>query len=291
MTTREFETIRLDIADGIATITLHRPDKLNAFNVAMTHELIAAFDVTDADDNVKAVIVTGAGERAFCAGLELAPGDDPFDFRDSSPGAVVDGVQRDIGGRVVLRIFESLKPVIAAINGAAIGVGATLQLAMDIRLASTKARYSFLFAKRGITPEACSSWFLPRIVGIQTALDWCYSGRMISAEEALERGLVYRLHEPDDLMPAAIALAQEIARNAAPVSIALTRQMMWRMLGADHPMEAHKLDSRAVQARSASTDAREGVESFLEKRAAEYRNRVSADMPDFFPWWQPRHFS
>ena len=294
MTIPAFETLLYCLEDGIATITLNRPERLNAFNTAMMMDMIAAFDHTDADDQVKAVIVTGAG-RGFCAGADLAAGGATFD-RDArrEPArqvARVGGIERDGGGRLTLRIFDSLKPVIAAVNGPAVGVGVTMQLAMDIRLASTQARFGFVFARRGITPEAASSWFLPRLVGIQTALEWCYTGRVFPAQEAFDKGLVRSLHGPDDLLPAARALAREIIDNAAPVSVALTRQMIWRMAGADHPMEAHRADSRAVQARGASADAREGVGAFLEKRTAHYPDQVSKDTPDIWSHWQERRFS
>ncbi len=290
-----FKTLLLDVADGIATLTLNRPDRMNAFTGQMMTDIIAAFDATDANDDVRAVIVTGAG-RAFCAGADLSEGAKTFDYesRDDRPERGDKGSAeylRDGGGRVTLRIFESLKPVIGAINGAAVGVGATMQLPMDIRLASTEARFGFVFARRGIVPEACSSWFLPRLVGVSQALEWCYSGRVFAAQEALQGGLVRSLHAPEDLMPAATAIAREIADHAAPVSVALTRQMLWRMLGADHPMEAHKIDSRAIFARGKQADAKEGVTSFLEKRPAAFPNKVSQDMPDFFPWWPDRPFA
>ncbi|WP_265919699.1 crotonase/enoyl-CoA hydratase family protein [Cupriavidus nantongensis] len=280
--TPSFETLRYAVADGVATITLHRPDQLNAFTAQMMHELIAAFDATDADDNVRAVIVTGSG-RAFCAGADLSGGSTTFDF-EKRYGASPDTAHRDGGGRVSLRIFRSLKPVIAAVNGAAVGVGVTMQLPMDIRLASTDAKFGFVFARRGITPEAASSWFLSRVVGISTALEWCYTGRVFSAQEAHERGLVRSLHAPEDLLPAAQAIAREIAANAAPVSVAISRQLIWRMAGASHPMEAHKLDSRAIQSRGRSADVKEGVSAFLEKRPAAFPETVSHDMPDFFDW-------
>jgi enoyl-CoA hydratase/carnithine racemase len=243
---------------------------------------------------VRAVIVTGAG-RAFCAGADLGAGAKTFDYeaRDDRPErGKKDDLEylRDGGGRLTLRIFESLKPVIAAVNGAAVGVGVTMQLPMDIRIASNASKFGFVFARRGIVPEACSSWFLPRLVGISTALEWCYSGRVFSAEEAKERGLVRSLHAPEDLLPAAHALAREIVDNTAPVSVTLTRQMLWRMLGADHPMEAHKVDSRAIWERGKQADAKEGVMSFLEKRSPAYPNTVSADLPGFYPWWEPREF-
>jgi enoyl-CoA hydratase/carnithine racemase len=260
----------------------------------MMREMIAAFDRTDADDDVRAVVVTGAG-RGFCAGADLSSGGATFDYSASSDPARrearVEGVQRDGGGLLTLRIYDSLKPVIAAVNGPAVGVGVTMQLAMDFRMASTAARFGFVFARRGINPEAASSWFLPHLVGIQTALEWCYTGRVFPAQEAFDRGLVRSLHEPEDLLPAARALAREIIDNTAPVSIALTRQMIWRMAGADHPMEAHKADSRAIQARGAANDAKEGVTAFLEKRQATFPNRVSTDLPDIWPNFQKRNFS
>lgn len=294
MTPANFDTLRLSVEEGVATITLNRPDKLNAFTTGMRDDLIAAFDATDADDAVRAVIVTGAG-RAFCAGADLSQaGGNTFDYAQRQEAAreesLVNGVYRDGGGRVVLRIFNSLKPVIGAINGAAVGVGVTMQLPMDIRLASTEARFGFVFSRRGITPEACSSWFLPRLVGLQTALEWCYTGRVFSAQEALDLGLVRSLHAPDELLPAARALAREIADNAAPVSVALARQMLWRMAGAAHPMDAHRVDSRAIQARGRSADAKEGVSAFLDKRTPAYPDRVSTDLPDVFAGWDEPQF-
>jgi enoyl-CoA hydratase/carnithine racemase len=244
-------------------------------------EVIDAFDQVDADDDVRAVIVTGSGDRAFCAGADLGGGGDTFAKGGSDIQTSV-GVPRDGGGMVSLRIFDCKKPVIGAINGAAVGVGVTMTLPMDVRLASDNARFGFVFARRGIVPEACSSWFLPRLVGISTAAEWCYTGRVFPAVEALERGLVRSVHAADDLLPAAHELAREIADNTAPVSVALTRQMLWRMLGADHPMEAHRVDSRGIQSRGASADAREGVESFLEKRAPVYPVKVSDGLPDLF---------
>lgn len=280
--TPHFETLLYSVDDGIATISLHRPDKLNAFTAQMMQELLAVFDVTDADDRVRAVIVTGSG-RAFCAGADLASGGSTFDY-EKRYGAAPEAAHRDGGGRVSLRIFRSLKPVIAAVNGAAVGVGVTMQLPMDIRMASTDAKFGFVFARRGITPEAASSWFLSRVVGISTALEWCYTGRVFSAQEALDRGLVRSLHAPDDLLPAARALAREIVDNAAPVSVAISRQLIWRMAGAAHPMDAHRLDSRAIQSRGKSADVKEGVSAFLEKRPANFPERVSQDLPDFFDW-------
>jgi enoyl-CoA hydratase/carnithine racemase len=282
----DYEQIAYDVAaaEGTLTITLDRPDRLNAFTTRMMEELLDAFDRSDADDSVRAVIVTGRG-RGFCAGADLGSGGATFEYPSQS--AVV---HRDGGGRVSLRIFESTKPVIAAINGPAVGVGITMTLPMDIRMASTEAKMGFVFARRGIVPEACSTWFLPRVVGISQAMEWVATGRVFPAAEALEGGLVRSVHPPDELLPAARALAAEMAEGTSAVSIALARQMLWRMLGADHPMEAHKIDSRGIEAMGRSADAREGVESFLDKRPAHFPGRVSADMPDFYPWWQDRVF-
>jgi enoyl-CoA hydratase/carnithine racemase len=277
----EYSQIIYDVSDSVATITLHRPERMNAFTDVMMREVIDAFDQVDADDDVRAVIVTGSGDRAFCAGADLGGGGETFAKGGSDIQTSV-GVPRDGGGMVSLRIFDCKKPVIGAINGAAVGVGVTMTLPMDVRLASDTARFGFVFARRGIVPEACSSWFLPRLVGISTAAEWCYTGRVFPAAEALERGLVRSVHAPDALLPAAYVLAREIADNTAPVSVALTRQMLWRMLGADHPMEAHRVDSRGIQSRGASADAREGVESFLEKRAPVYPVKVSDGLPDLF---------
>ena len=291
--TTDFQTLQYAVADGIATITLHRPEKMNAFTARMRDELMAAFDATDADDAVRAVIVTGSG-KAFCAGADLSLGGETFDYKAQESAAreenKVGGVYRDGGGMVTLRIYRSLKPVIGAINGAAVGIGVTMQLPMDMRLASTNARFGFVFARRGITPEAASSWFLPKLVGMQTALEWCFTGRVFDAQEALQRGFVRSLHAPDELLPAARALAREIADNTAPVSVALARQMMWRMAGQQHPMDAHRVDSRAIQSRGQSADAREGIAAFFEKRAPHYPNKVSSDMPDFYPWWEEPEF-
>lgn len=297
------DAVTLSLADRVLTVTLDRPAKLNAFDRPMMQGLLDAFARADADDEVRAVVVTGAG-RAFCAGADLGQGGKTFDYaRRSDRGEVAEAegsdgrfdmsheAVRDGGGRVTLRIFQCLKPVIAAVNGPAVGIGATMLLPMDIRLASSAARFGFVFTRRGITPEACSSWFLPRVVGIGRALEWTMSGRVFDAAEALAGGLVSRVLPPDELLPAAYALAREIADNAAPVSVALTRQMMWRMLGAEHPMDAHRIDSRAIFARGASADAREGVTAFLEKRPAQFPDRVSDGMPPFFPWWTEKPYA
>jgi enoyl-CoA hydratase/carnithine racemase len=288
-----FETILTEVRDGILTITLNRPDRLNAFTPQMMKELIAVFDQADADDAVRAVIVTGAG-RAYCAGADLGAGGATFDYakrpdrlEQGSPVREDGDVDyshpgvRDGGGRLTLRIFNSKKPVIGAINGPAVGIGVTMTLPFDFRLASETARFGFVFARRGIVPEAASSWFLPRLVGISQALEWCYSARVFDAAEALKGGLVRSLHAPEDLLPAARALAHELTDHSAPVSVALTRQMMWRMMGAEHPMIAHRLDSRGIWSRGQSADAREGVQSFLDKQDASFPNQVSSDFPDF----------
>jgi enoyl-CoA hydratase/carnithine racemase len=277
----EFTTFTLDKQDGVAIATFSRPDKMNTFNATMMLELIALFDQTDKDDSVRAVIITGSG-KAFCAGADLGPGGGTFDpaRRDLSREIVVNGIRRDGGGRVSLRIFKSLKPVIAAVNGAAVGVGATMQLPMDFRLASTEARYGFVFNRRGIAPEACSSYFLPKLVGVSQTLDWMYSGRVFGAEEALKTGLVRSIHETDKLLPDAIAFAHTLTDKTAPVSVAVTRQMVWNMLGASHPMEAHRADSRAINLRGAAADVQEGIASFKEKRDPKFVNSVANEMPD-----------
>jgi len=285
----DYTQIDYDVAEHIATITLNRPEQLNAFTGVMMNEMIDAFDRIDADDDVRAVIVTGAG-RGFCAGADLSSGGETFS-RGGSDVIADSGVPRDGGGLLTLRIFACKKPVIGAINGPAVGVGVTMTLPMDIRLASENARFGFVFARRGIVPEACSSYFLPRVVGISQAAEWCYTGRVFPASEALAGRLVRSLHAPDELLPAARALAAEIAENASPVSVALTRQMLWRMLGADHPMDAHRVDSRGILERGRSADSREGVMSFLEKRPAEFPLSVSADLPEIFPDWVDKEFS
>jgi enoyl-CoA hydratase/carnithine racemase len=275
-----FEEIRYEVADHVLTITLNRPDRLNAFTPTMAAELIEAFDRADADDDVRAVIVTGAG-RGFCAGADLAGGGDTFDWRDRDGGE--SGVPRDGGGRVSLRIFASLKPVIAAINGPAVGVGITMTLPMDVRIAAAGAKIGFVFGRRGIVPEACSSWFLPRIVGISQAMEWVSTGRVFPAEEALAGGLVRSVHPAEEVVSVARSLAREIADEAAPVSVAVARRLMWDMLGASHPMEAHRADSRAMFARGQSADAHEGVTAFLEKRPAQFADRVSEGLPELYP--------
>src|SRR5437588_8993408 len=278
-TESDFEQITTDLTDGVLTITLNRPERLNAWTATMCRELIEAFDRADADDEVRAIVVTGAG-RGFCAGADLAGGGETFDYRKRGS---TEEVPRDNGGEFTLRIFESKKPVIAAINGPAVGVGATMTLAKDVRRAADDARMGFVFARRGIVPEACSSWFLPRVVGISRAMEWVATGRVFSAQEALQGGLVRSLHPGGELLDAARALAQEIAETTAPVSVALARRLMWTMLGAEHPMIAHRADSRGMFSRGQSDDAREGVTSFLEKRPARFTDRVSDGLPDIFP--------
>ncbi|HTO68793.1 MAG TPA: crotonase/enoyl-CoA hydratase family protein [Myxococcota bacterium] len=284
----DYQEIQYAVADRVLTLTLHRPDKLNAFTARMLSELLDALDRADADDDVRAVIFTGAG-RAFCAGADLSSGSGTFDSRAGAEGVGIEQ-RRDGGGRLTLRLYDCKKPIIAAINGPAVGVGVTMTLPMDVRLASTDARFGFVFARRGICMEAASSWFLPRVVGVSRALEWTYTGRVFPASEALEGGLVRSLHAPAELLSAARELAREIADNTSAISVAMTRQLVWKMLGADHPMEAHKLDSRAITALGQSADAHEGVGAFLEKRKADFRQRPSRDMPAFFPWWRERRF-
>ena len=291
-----YQQIATEVKDRILTLTLNRPDKLNAFTATMMNEMIDVFTKVNDDDEVRAVVVTGAG-RGFCAGADLSSGADTFDAtkrsdrpeRDAGPVDEVDWSDervRDGGGRVTLAIFNCLKPVIAAVNGPAVGIGVTMQLAMDIRIASDQARFGFVFSRRGIVPEAASSWFLPKIVGIAQALEWCFSGRVFPAAEALKGGLVSEVVPHDELLTRAYAIAADIRDNTSAVSVALIRQMMWRISALDHPMEAHKIDSRGIYARGASADVREGVVSFLEKRPANFPDKVSKDMPRYFPWWQ-----
>jgi enoyl-CoA hydratase/carnithine racemase len=284
----DYTEIAYDVADRIATITLDRPDRLNAFTPTMMHEMIDAFDRVDADDEVRVVIVTGRG-RAFCAGADLGGGAATFDA-EAQAGHDLTRVPRDGGGRLTLRIYECTKPVIAAMNGSAVGIGVTMTLPMDIRVLADDAKIGFVFAGRGIVPEACSSWFLPRIVGISQALEWCLTARVFRAPEALDGGLVRSVHPAGEILAVARGLAEEIVANAAPVSVTLTRQMMWRMLGADHPMEAHKIDSRGVFDTGRAADALEGVVSFLEKRPPEWTMAPSRDMPAWYPWWDERAF-
>lgn len=275
----ELHTLELELVEGVALVYLSRPEQLNAFTTQMVEEFLAVLDYTDAADEVRAVVVTGRG-RAFCAGADLSEGANTFDYRGLDEGEVY----RDQGGLLTLRIFRSLKPIIAAVNGAAVGVGATLQLAMDVRLASEQARFGFVFARRGIVPEAASSWFLSRAVGISTALQWCYSGRLVGADEALSQGLVQGVYSQQALLDAAMDMARSFTESSAPVSLAVTRQMIWRMSAVEHPMQAHQLDSRMVMDRGRSADAKEGVAAFLERRPAVFPCRVSTDMPAYSAW-------
>ena len=289
-----YRDIAYEVDGPVATITLDRPDRLNAFTVTMQREICAALDEVDADPDVRVVVVPGRG-RGFCAGADLGGGDATFDHNsalatDAGIGREADGRHRDEGGLAALRFFDCTKPVIGAINGPAVGVGITMTLPFDVRLASTTAKFGFVFARRGLVPEACSSWFLPRVVGISRAMEWCATGRVFPATEALEAGLVRSVHEPDDLLPAAYALAEEIAANTSAVSVTLTRALLWRMLGADHPMEAHRVDSDLVDALGQGGDVREGVMSFLEKRPPAFPNRVPADLPPRYPWWEEPEF-
>jgi enoyl-CoA hydratase/carnithine racemase len=283
-----FTTISYEVEDSIATLTLDRPDKLNAVDPAMERELLEVFDLIDADDAVRAVVVTGRG-RAFCAGADLSSAGAGFDVvrraqergtEDVGPG----DVPRDGGGMVNLRIFRCLKPVIAAINGAGVGFGATLPLPMDVRLAAEGAKFGFVFSRRGMCLDGAASWFLPRIVGMSRALEWAMSGRIFGADEALAAGLIRSIHPPDELLPAAYALARELTEHSAPVSVALNRQLLWQMGVASHPMEAHRMESIYILHRAPSADAAEGAASFLEKRPAEFPLKVSADLPPAFPW-------
>lgn len=283
----DYETINFEVTDHVATVTLNRPDRLNAFNRQMMNEMIAMLDHTDADDDVRAIIITGAG-RGFCAGADLGEGGATFDA--SAQGRDANTVNRDGGGLLTMRIFESKTPIIAAINGPAVGVGITMTLPMDIRLASDQARIGFVFSRRGIVPEAASSWFLPRLVGVSQALEWCYSGKVMSAQEADDGGLL-RVVPHDELLPRAQEIANEIATHAAPVSAALIRQMLWKGLTFDHPMQSHRVDSRAIQELGAMADAKEGVESFLEKRDPAWKLKPSTDSPDVFPFVDDPEFS
>ncbi|WP_416898243.1 MAG: crotonase/enoyl-CoA hydratase family protein [Minwuia sp.] len=282
-----YEQILYDVEDNILTITLNRPEKLNAFTEQMRTEVMDALDRADADDEVKAIIFTGAG-RGYCAGADLSRGGGTFDY--SKRGYAAGEVVRDGGGLMTLRIYQCKKPVIGAINGPAVGVGSTMQLPMDIRIASEKARFGFVFAQRGVVPEACSSYFLPRLVGISQALDWAYSGRVFEADEALAGGLVKEVVPHDELIPRARAIAKSYMERSSAVSVSMIRAMFWRLLAADHPIEAHQVDSRGMVYMGAAADAQEGVSSFLEKRAPNFTMKPSTDMPDFYPWWEEPEF-
>ncbi len=287
-----YSQISYEVSEKIATITLNRPEKLNAFTGTMAGEIADAMDRADGDDGVRAVIFTGAGDRAFCAGADLTPEDGRAVFSSSDAvDDLSDERVRDGGGMLTLRLFQSTKPLLSACNGVAVGVGATMQLAMDMRLASDTARYGFVFARRGIVPEACSSWFLPRLVGMQQAMEWCMTGRIFDAAEAKAGGLVRSVHPQGELMDATRALAREIAENTSAVAVAMTRAMLWRLSATEHPMMAHRIDSRAIYRLSKGADTKEGVQSFLEKRPPAFPAKVSTDMPDFYPWWEEPPFA
>ena len=281
----EFEQILCKVDDRVATVTLNRPDKLNAWTVTMMEDLIKAFDILDNDDEVRVIIVTGAG-RAFCAGADLDPGR----FADRQKKIGVEKAPRDTAGQFTLKVYETKKAVIAAVNGPAVGVGTTMTLPMDIRIASETARMGLVFNRRGMVPEGCCTWFLPRILGLSQAAEWILTGRVFSAEEALKGGLVSRIVPEEELMPTALELAHEIADNTSSISAALARQMLWQMLGADHPMEAHILESKCLHYMFQSPDLMEGVASFLEKRPPNFGMKPSTDMPNFFPWWSERSY-
>lgn len=281
-----YETLLYDLDGPVLTITLNRPDKLNAYTAVMGAELTDAFQRADEDDAVRAVIVTGAG-RGFCAGADISGGAGAFDTQaEGSVAFQAPGQARQAGGGFVGAIFGCRKPSIAAINGAAVGVGATLTLPMDIRLAASNAKIGFIFARRGLVPEAGSAWFLPQLVGLPTALRWCLTGQMLTPDEAKAGGLVSEVVEPDQLLARARALALEIAENTAPVSVALARQMLWRFGPEASPAGALAIDGRLSMILGASPDVREGVGAFLEKRPPQFPGRVSSDMPDLYPWWK-----
>ncbi|MDA9785477.1 crotonase/enoyl-CoA hydratase family protein [Gammaproteobacteria bacterium] len=281
----DFKNILLEQRENIAVLFLNRPKKLNAFTFSMMEEIISALDSLEADDSVHAVIITGKG-RAFCAGADLSSGQDTFNPSFDNFAVQERDFRRDSGGILTLRMYKFLKPIVVACNGPAVGIGASMQLAADIRLASDQARFGFVFNNRGIVPDACSSWFLPKIVGISRALELTYSGRIIDAQEALQLNLVSSIYDSEDLLSNALDITKKMVQNSAPVSISLTRQMLWRSLESSGPYDAHVIESKAIDSRGASEDAKEGVSSFLEKRPAEFKNKVSSDMPEFFPWWK-----
>ena len=281
----EYKNILLEQQDNIAVLSLNRPNKLNAFTFSMMKEMICALDALEVNDSVDALIITGKG-RAFCAGADLSSGQETFNPSFDDFAVQESDFRRDSGGILTLRMYKFLKPIVIACNGPAVGIGASMQLAADVRLASDQARFGFVFNNRGIVPDACSSWFLPKIVGISSALELTYSGRIIDASEALKLNLVSSIHDSENLLDNAIDFTKNMVKNSAPVSIAVTRQMLWRSLEGSGPYDAHIVESKAIDSRGASEDAKEGVSSFLEKRAAEFKNKVSSDMPEFFPWWK-----
>jgi len=281
----DYKTILVEQRDDIAVLFLNRPSKLNAFTFSMMEEIISALDSLEANDSIHAVIITGKG-RAFCAGADLSSGQETFNPSFDDFAVQESDFRRDSGGILTLRMYKFLKPIVVACNGPAVGIGASMQLAADIRLASDQARFGFVFNNRGIVPDACSSWFLPKIVGIANALELTYSGRIIDATEALKLNLVSSVHDSESLLTDAVNITKKMIQNSAPVSISLTRQMLWRSLESTGPYDAHVIESKAIDSRGASEDAKEGVSSFLEKRPAKFKNKVSLDMPKFFPWWE-----
>ena len=281
----DYKTILVEQRDNIAVLFLNRPNKLNAFTFSMMEEIISALDSLEANDSIHAVIITGKG-RAFCAGADLSSGQETFNPSFDDFAVQESDFRRDSGGILTLRMYKFLKPIVVACNGPAVGIGASMQLAADIRLASDQARFGFVFNNRGIVPDACSSWFLPKIVGIANALELTYSGRIIDATEALKLNLVSSVHDSESLLTDAVNITKKMIQNSAPVSISLTRQMLWRSLESSGPYDAHVIESKAIDSRGASEDAKEGVGSFLEKRPAKFKNKVSSDMPKFFPWWE-----
>ena len=281
----DYKTILVEQRDDIAVLFLNRPNKLNAFTFSMMEEIISALDSLEANDSIHAVIITGKG-RAFCAGADLSSGQETFNPSFDDFAVQESDFRRDSGGILTLRMYKFLKPIVVACNGPAVGIGASMQLAADIRLASDQARFGFVFNNRGIVPDACSSWFLPKIVGIANALELTYSGRIIDATEALKLNLVSSVHDSESLLTDAVNITKKMIQNSAPVSISLTRQMLWRSLESTGPYDAHVIESKAIDSRGASEDAKEGVGSFLEKRPAKFKNKVSSDMPKFFPWWE-----
>ena len=281
----DFTTISLERDENLAILLLNRPEKLNAFTFLMMEELISALDLIESDDSFHAVIISGVG-RGFCAGADLSSGKETFNPSFDDFAVQEQDFRRDSGGILTLRMYKFLKPIIFACNGPAVGIGASMQLAGDIRIASENARFGFVFNNRGIVPDACSSWFLPKLVGISKALDLTFSGKIIDSQEALDISLISSIHKPENLMNDAKKIAQDLVEKSAPVSIAITRQMLWRSFGQAHPYEAHVIESKAIDSRGASDDAKEGINSFLEKRPAKFKNLISSDMPDFFPWWE-----
>ena len=280
---KEYKTIILEEVDSVAILKLNRPKKLNAFNMQMLDDMLDAIDEINTNDNIKSLVITGEG-KAFCAGADLSLGEKTFNKNFDTREEFNSDFRRDAGGILNLKIYNSLKPVIAASNGDAVGVGATMQLPADIRIASKKSRYGFVFAKRGIVPDGCASWFLPKIVGISSALELCYSGKIIDATEAYRIGLVNYLVEDDQLISKAIEISDMFCDSSAPVSIAMTRHMLWSLSADDSPENAHVIESKLIDSRGLSDDAKEGVMSFLEKRSANFKNKISSDLPDDFPW-------